>query len=193
VPLLGPRVGRRFGASRRAVPRLQRMLLDPADPLRGDVATAAGRPLDDLARGAFRAAIARIVRICGDDLDGWAWGRIQRARLGGILAELPGVGARFVALDAPFPGDDYTVSPSRSLDEGHRLRALVTGTSRFVCDLARPDEAWFSHSSGPRGDKGSVWHANLCGPWTRFETFRSALWRPHEVPDAVERLVVEAP
>jgi hypothetical protein len=46
------------------------------------------------------------------------------------------------------------------------------------------------HSSGPRSEFGSLWHANLCGPWARFETFRSALWKPDEIPDVVERLVI---
>jgi len=189
-PLLGS-AGRRFCAGRRALPRLQQMLLDPADALRGDVVAAAGQPLDALTRDAFRAAVARVSRHCGEDPAGWEWGKIQRARLGGLLAEIPGLGERFVALDAPYPGDDYTVCPNRSLDDGRRLRAFVTATSRFVCDLSRPEEAWFSHSSGPRGDKGSAWHGNLSASWARFEHFRSALWRADEVPDPVERLVIE--
>jgi hypothetical protein len=82
------------------------------------------------------------------------------------------------------------VNPSRALDEGKRLRTFVGATSRFVCDLAHPDEAWFAHSSGPSGDPGSAWHANLSAPWSRFELFRSALWRPGDVPDAVERVVL---
>ena len=202
--LLGPRVGPRFANSRRAIPRLQRLLADSADPLRADIERAAG-PLADLAADALRAGLDRIASICGAESEadsdarshadshadsGLSWGRIQRARLGTLLAELPRVGTRLVALDAPFPGDDYTVSPSRSLDEGKRLRAFVGATSRFVCDLARPDEAWFAHSSGPSGDPGSAWHANLSAPWSRFELYRSALWRADEVPDTVERVVL---
>jgi penicillin amidase len=190
VALLGKRLGRRFANGRRARPRLQRLLLDLDDPLRGDVERAAGRPLTRLADDALRAAIARIEAVCGPEPSAWAWGCIQRARLGSILAELPRLGRRLVALDAPFPGDDYTVNPSRSLDEGRRLRAFVGASSRFVCDLARPDEAFFAHSSGPSGDPASLWHANLCDSWARFEYFRSALWSADRVPDAVERVVI---
>jgi len=193
--LLGPRIGPRFANSRRAIPRLQRLLADTADPLRADIEKAAA-PLADLAADALRAALDRIASICGAESDAesnQSWGRIQRARLGTLLAELPRVGARLVALDAPFPGDDYTVSPSRALDEGKRLRSFVGATSRFVCDLARPEEAWFAHSSGPSGDPGSTWHANLSAPWSRFELYRSALWRPGEVPDTVERVVLGPP
>ncbi|RIL05335.1 MAG: hypothetical protein DCC71_10750 [Proteobacteria bacterium] len=187
--VLGPRVGRRYANGRRALPRLQQMLTDSADPLRADIESAADAPLAALADEALRTALGRIAKHCGAEAD-WAWGRIQRARLGTLLAELPRVGPRLLALDAAFPGDDYTVNPSRSLDEGHRLRAFVAATSRFVCDLAKPEEAWFAHSSGPSGDPGSAWHANLSGPWSRFEMFRSALWKADEVPDALERSVV---
>lgn len=189
LALLGPRVGRRFAASRRALPRLQQLLLDPADPLRADVEGAANASLADLAAAALREGLDRVEKMAGHAGDG-AWGRIQRARLGTLLAEIPRLGRRLVALDVAFPGDDYTVNPSRSLDEGHRLRAFVAATSRFVCDLARPEEGWFAHSSGPSGDPGSAWHANLAASWSRFELFRSDLWKADAVPDPVERVVL---
>jgi penicillin amidase len=189
VGLLGPRLGRRFAHGRRGLPRLHRLLLDREDPLRAELARAAGRGLADLAREAFAAALARLAASGGSDPARWRWGDHQRARLGTALAELPAIGRRFLALDVPFPGDDYTVSPSRSLELGGRLRAFVGASSRFVCDLARPDEAWFAHSSGPSGDAASDFFANLSAGWARFEYFRSALWQPHEVPDVVERFV----
>lgn len=188
-PLLGPEVGHRYTGGRRGLPRLQRLLLDPDDPLRADLERAAARPLAELAADAFRAAVRRVARHCGPDPARWSWGAIQRVRLGTLLAEIPGLGQRFVALDAPFPGDDYTVSPARSIDEKHRLRALIGASSRFVCDLARPEEALFAHSAGPRGDPGSTLYANLSASWHRFEYFRSALWKPDEVPDPLERIV----
>lgn len=189
LALLGPRIGPRFANSRRALPRLHRLLVDRADPLRADIEKAASATLGELAVAALRSGLERIAAICGDEPE-WAWGHIQRARLGTLLAELPGVGARLVALDGPFPGDDYTVNPSRALDERKRLRSFVGATSRFVCDLARPDEAWFAHSSGPSGDPGSAWHANLSASWLRFELFHSPMRPAGDVPDAAERVVL---
>jgi penicillin amidase len=193
VAVLGPQVGKRFANGRRALPRLERLLLDPADSLRADIESAAGKPFAELAADALRAALARLETLCGDDASTWRWGDIQRARLGTLLAELPWLGNRLRALDAPFPGDDYTVNPARSLDEGKRLRAFVAASSRFVCDLSRPEEAWFAHSSGPSGDPGSAWHANLSPEWSRFEYFRAALGPAEKIPDVVERVVVAAP
>lgn len=192
LALLGSKVGKRYTNGRRALPRLERLLLDPGDPLRADIEAAAGRPLGALAAQALREALDRLQAQWGEEAASWRWGRIQRARLGTLLAELPGLG-RLRALDAPFPGDDYTVNPSRSLDDGKQLRAFVAASSRFVCDLARPEEGWFAHSSGPSGDPGSAWHANLSASWSRFEYFRSALGPADRMPDVVERVVVVPP
>ena len=71
-----------------------------------------------------------------------------------------------------------------------KLYAAAGATSRFVCDLATPDEALFAHSAGPSSDPRSTFFANLAAPWHRFEYFRSALWKPSEVPATVEHVVI---
>jgi len=190
--LLGPAIGRRYVSNRRGVARTQRLLLEEHDPLRPDLEKATGRSLAELSREAFAAAVERVVARCGENPADWQWGKFQRVKLGTLLGELPLIGRFFVALDAPFPGDMYTVSPSVPIPGGGGLRPLIGASSRFICDLARPDEAWFAHSSGPSGDVGSSFFANLTGSWQRFEYFRSALWQPAEVPDVVERVVIDS-
>jgi penicillin G amidase len=190
--LLGGDLGMRYANGRRALPRLHRMLLDNADPLRADVERATGQSTTRLVREAFAAAVKQLASHCGGVPEEWRWGLVHRARLGTPLSFLPLVGKRFLALDEAFPGDDYTVSPSRPLEFRGRLYAFVGATSRFICDLAKPEEAWFAHSSGPSGDVSSTFYANLSRPWHRFEYFRSALWSPQEVPDPVERVVIGA-
>jgi acyl-homoserine lactone acylase PvdQ len=115
---------------------------------------------------------------------------VQRIRLGTFLSLLPMLGERFVALNAEFPGDEYTVSPSRSVPVRGVLYSIVGATSRFICDLAAPEEALFAHSAGPSADPHSVFFANLSAPWHRFEYFRSALWKADEVPNRVEHLTI---
>ena len=80
--VLGPRVGRRFANGRRALPRLERLLADPSDPLRADLERAAGATLAELATGALREAVESIVRHCGPEPESWRWGDVQRARAG---------------------------------------------------------------------------------------------------------------
>ncbi len=191
APLLGGEVAPRYLGGRRAIPRLHDLLADAADPLRTEICSAAGADFDTLVERAFRAAVARVVEICGYGTEKWSWGAIQRARLGTLLGEIPGLGARFTTLDEGFPGDDWTVSAANPLDEGSRLRVLVGASSRFVCDLAEPDTAWFAHSSGPSGDASSPYFSLLSRSWQRFEYFRSELWEPDDVPDPIERVRIE--
>jgi penicillin amidase len=188
--LLGPRLGARYANGRRALPRLHALLLDPTDPLRGDLERAAGRPLDDVVREAFAAVASRLAAAQGGDPTRWRWGAVHRVWLGTIFGVVPGLGRPFVALDEAFPGEEYTVNPSRAVPVRGKLYAFVGATSRFICDLARPDEALFAHSAGPSADPRTTYFANLSQPWHRFEYFRSALWRAGEVPDVTERIVV---
>jgi penicillin amidase len=190
LAVLGEKAGRRFLATRRGVFRMQRLLLDSTDPLHADVESASGKTLTALVAESFTAATARLARRHGEDPTEWHWGRVQRIRLGTLFGEIPLIGRWFRALDAPFSGEHYTVSPSVSLPVRGAMRPFVGATSRFICDLGKPDEAWFAHTSGPSGDVGSAFFANLTQSWYRFEYFRSALWKPEEVPNVVERVVV---
>lgn len=192
LPLLGQNAGRHFLNTRRGTPRLQRVLLDPSDPLRQDIERATGKSFPLLVSESFEATVVKLVDRLGADLSKWRWGDVHRIRMGTVLGELPVVGRYFQAVDAPFPGDLYTVSPSIAIPTATHLRAFIGATSRFICDLARPDEALFAHTSGPSGDIGTTYFSGLTQPWLRFEYFKSALWQPHEIPDPVERVLVEA-
>jgi len=190
-PLLGSQLGARYANGRRALPRVHALLLDPADPLRADLERAARQRVDDVVRAAFAAVVGQLEAGQGPDPERWRWGVVHRVWLGTPLGIVPGLGRPFVALDAEFPGEEYTVNPSRTIPMRGRLYALVGATSRFICDLSRPEEALWAHSSGPSAEPRTTFFANLSGPWHRFEYFRSALWQADEIPDPVERLVVE--
>ena len=191
--LLGDKLGVSFFNGRKARPRLHRLLLDDEDPLRRDLTRLTGRSLADLTADAFAAAVVRVEKACGPAPVGWRWGDIQRAWLAAPLALLPGIGRFFVALDGGFPGDDFTVNPARPVPVGSRLYAFVGPSSRFICDLAEPEQAWFAHSSGPSGDAFSPYFRNLSRGWLEFEYFRSGLWASGDVPEVSERVRLRAP
>jgi len=190
--LLGGDIGARFASGRKARPRLQQLLLDETDSLRADIERAAGVGLAQIAGEAFVRAVGKLEAACGKDTTRWRWGGVQRARLGTVLSVLPGIGRRFTALDEPLPGDNFTVYPSVNVPVGNQLISLVGPSTRFICDLSKPEEAWFAHSSGPSGDPGSPYFANLSRPWIEGRYFRSALWRADEVENVTERFVVTA-
>ncbi len=189
--LLGDDVGARFAASRKARPRVQQLVLDADDPLRPELERHAVGGLGELALRAFARAVSRVEKACGASPTSWRWGTVQRARLGTVFSVIPGIGKRFTALDEALPGDGYTVNPSINVPIGKQLISLVGPSTRFVCDLSRPDEAWFSHSSGPSGDPGSPFFGNLSRPWIEGRFFRSRLCAADEVEDVAERYVVE--
>jgi penicillin amidase len=170
---------------------LHRLLADPDDPIRADVERAAGQTIAELVCRAFERTVTRLEQAYGPDPSQWTWGRVHRLRLALWPGELPWIGHWFRALDDGFPGDLYSVSPSVSFPVGNTLRSFVGATSRFVCDLARPEEAYFAHSSGPSGNPNSRYFASCTPGWRRFEYFKSALWQPHEIPDPVEHVIVE--
>jgi len=191
TPLLGAKLGPRYANGRRAMPRMHALLLDAADPLRADIERAACHSIAAIVRHSFFAVVQELATRQGPDPSRWRWGAVQRVRLGTVLSLLPGIGRRYVALDADFPGDEYTVNPSRSIMLRGNLYALVGATSRFICDLATPEEALFAHSAGPSADARSTFFRSGAESWQRFEYFRCALWRsPAEVPNVVERAVV---
>jgi penicillin amidase len=170
------------------MPRVHQLLLDPADALHTDVERASGRSVATLVREAFFAVVERLSASQGTEPTAWRWGAVQRVWLGTPLGLLPLIGRRFVALDADFPGDEYTISPSRAVPVRGKHYALVGATSRFICDLATPDEALFAHSAGPSADFRNPLFRAGAESWQRFEYFRSALWEPADVPNVIERL-----
>jgi penicillin amidase len=187
-PLLGAKLGPRFANGRRAMPRMHRLLLDAGDPLRADLERAAGQSIETLVRESFFAVVERLAAAQGRDPVAWRWGAVQRVWLGTPFGLLPLIGRRFVALEADFPGDEYTINPSRSIPLRGRHYAFVGATSRFICDLATPDQALFAHSAGPSADPNGPFFRTGAEQWQRFEYFRSALWEAEAVPNVVERL-----
>src|SRR5690606_5558919 len=121
-----------------------------------------------LVRASFHAVVQALAAQDPDPAR-WRWGAVHRIWLGSPFGVLPVVGRRFVALDAGFPGDEYTLNPSRSIPIRNRRYAFVGATSRFICDLATPDEALFAHSTGPSADPHSAFFRAGVDTWHRFE------------------------
>ena len=128
--------------------------------------------------------------MAGPQLAQWQWGNLHRVRIGTVLADVPGLSRRWLALDAPMPGEANTVSPSVAIPVGGKMRAFVGASTRFICDLAHPEEAWFSHCAGPSADPDSPYYHSLPQQWLRYEYFKSALWPADAVPDVIERHVM---
>lgn len=189
--LLPDNVLRRFAHGQRAIPRLDQVLRDVADPLCAVLLDKTGYGLPHWVGVGFERTVQRLARHYGDSVPRWRWGRVQKVRIAGLLADLVPGAAPFVALESEFPGEPNTLSPAVSMKAGTcGLRAINGASSRFVCDLSRPTEAWFAHSSGPSFDPETPYYRRLSEQWVQFRWFRSALWTADAVPDVIERVIV---
>lgn len=189
--VLGGESAKRFTHGQRAIPRLDRMLLDEEDRLRQLLLLRTGESLNAWIVRSFRQALRRIRKVAGPQPAQWQWGNLHRVRIGTVLADVPGLSRRWLALDAPMPGEANTVSPSVAIPFGGKMRAFVGASTRFICDLANPEEAWFSHCAGPSADPDSPYYHSLPQQWLRYEYFKSALWPADAVPDVIERHVLK--
>jgi penicillin amidase len=101
---------------------------------------------DDLLLAALDEAI--------EEAHGRTWGELHRLFLAHPLASIPGLEALFVAADAPFGGDDHTVSQGGP-DDAAGLRAGVIASWRVVWDLADLDRSVAIFPAGVSGNPGS--------------------------------------
>lgn len=183
----------RFIAGPRAVARLDRWLLDRQDPLHALLEARSGFPLGHWVGVAFERTLATLSGHLGDSVQRWRWGRVQQVKIATLMADLVPGAAPFVVLEAPFPGEPDTLSPAVASDKTtFGLRVIQGASSRFICDLAYPTEAWFAHSSGPSGDPETPYFHSVSREWLQGRWFKSALWLADEVPDVYERVIIRA-
>lgn len=189
--LLSEKLARRFAHGQRAIPRLDRLLLDELDPLRQLLLEKTEYPLAHWVGVAFENTVEKLSRQFGESVPRWRWGRIQTVRIATALAEVVPGATPFVALEAEFPGEANTLSPAVSMKSGEcGLRVFNGASSRFIVDFATPSEAWFAHSCGPSADPETPFFRQQSEQWAKFRWFKSGLWSADQVPDVVERVIV---
>lgn len=189
--VLGSGSVQRFIHGQRAWSRVDRLLRDPEDPMLAWLVNNRNQSLADFVRTAFEKARQFITQSLGPEVSQWQWGKIHYVKIGALMSEVPGIGKPWVALETAWPGETNTVSPTVAVVVGKKLRSVVGASSRFVCDLGNPKEAWFAHSSGPSCHPDSPFLKTVAAQWAEYRYFKSGLWQPHEVPNPVEHVIVE--
>lgn len=186
--LIPGEAGLRFTHGQRAMPRLHEFILDDKDPLRPLVETDLHSTYEALVAESFNAAVDHLAEGFGNDPVQWTWGNILTIKVGTLFGELPFVGKNYVAYEAASAGDSNTVSAAIYIPWGKGLRTIAGSTSRFICDMANPKEAYFAHSTGPSDSPDSPFFSKMANHWGRREYFKSALWSLEEIPEPVERM-----
>jgi penicillin amidase len=126
-------------------------------------------------RGALADALDEIAVALGDDMAGWRWGDLHKARFDhGIFSQVPLVGGA-ASLSIPTGGGDNTVGRGMTAGNGDDPYAHIHGAGyKAVYDLGDPANSRFMIPAGQSGNPFSGHYADLLEPWRDGEYFRIA-------------------
>jgi penicillin amidase len=87
----------------------------------------------------------------GPDVDGWCWGALHQVTFRHPLGLRAGPHRRRVNVGPfPAPGGRYTVWPM-FWDAGQPFEVMAGPSLRYVTDMKRPEQSWFSNTLGQSG------------------------------------------
>jgi penicillin amidase len=120
---------------------------------------------DDALRQALDAALDDLTEAMGEDLSAWSWGQIHRVRFAGPLAAVPDLAEIFTGGEAPWGGDEQTVSQGM-YEPGSGYDAVIVPSWRQIIDLADLDASVGTHTVGQSGNPASPHWGDLFPLWS---------------------------
>ena len=126
---------------------------------------------DELLRRALDEALDELGSALGDDMAGWRWGALHRARFRGRLAMVSP--ELFTVGEVELGGDEQTVLQSM-FEPGSSYDVVVTASWRQILDPSDWDASVGTHAPGQSGNPASPHWADLLPLW--------AAGRPHPMP-----------
>jgi penicillin amidase len=139
---------------------------------------------------AFEESVAWLSERLGSDPGQWTWGALHPVTFRHALA------GRFPACTelnvGPFPCCGSTsVLNQNGFATGERLEVTSGPHYRFLADLASPDTALGTHTTGNSGHPGSPHYADQAGDWLAGRTHPLLMDRGDVQSNAVGRLVLD--
>lgn len=124
---------------------------------------------DALLLATLAAAWAEARQRMGEDVAGWAWGRIHQGYFSHPLARLapPEVAAKLDVGPAPKGGSNLTINNNGY--RGSDFRVMSGVSWRMVLDVGNWDASWTINAPGQSGDPGSAHYRDLFETWARDE------------------------
>ncbi len=100
---------------------------------------------------AWERAYSWITDQLGADVEGWSWGALHQLTFRHPLGRVAGPHRRRVNVGPfPVPGSRYTVSPM-VWEAGKPFDVMAGASLRYVTDMKRPEQSWFTNSLGQSG------------------------------------------
>jgi penicillin amidase len=117
---------------------------------------------DELLRRALDEALDELGSALGDDMAGWRWGALHRARFRGRLAMVSP--ELFTVGEVELGGDEQTVLQSM-FEPGSSYDVVVTASWRQILDPSDWDASVGTHAPGQSGNPASPHWADLLPLW----------------------------
>ena len=128
-----------------------------------------GRPWDELALDALRAALDDLADRFGPDPDGWRWGRVHEMEFPHPLGAANPLLRRLLNRRLPTGGAQETVSQI-AYDPNNPFRAVWAPSWRMVADPADPDGSRWQMFTGQSGHPASKHYDDLQQDWLEGRT-----------------------
>ena len=146
---------------------------------------------DEVLLAALDDTLDELTSALGEELGGWRWGALHRARFAGPLARVPDLAPLFTAGEVEVGGDEQTVSQGL-FEPGWSYAAVVVPSWRGILDPSDWDASVGTHTVGQSGHPASPHFADLLELWAAGEHHPMPFTRP-AVEAAAESTVVLVP
>jgi len=121
---------------------------------------------DEVLLAALDDAVEELTEALGDDVAGWRWGALHKARFAGALARVPDLSPLFTAGEVEVGGDEQTVNQGL-FEPGWSYDAVVIPSWRQILDPSDWDASVGSHTVGQSGHPASPHFADLLEFWSK--------------------------
>jgi penicillin amidase len=121
---------------------------------------------DEVLLAALDDAVEELTEALGDDVAGWRWGALHKARFAGALARVPDLSPLFTAGEIEVGGDEQTVNQGL-FEPGWSYDAAVIPSWRQILDPSDWDASVGSHTVGQSGHPASPHFADLLEFWSK--------------------------
>jgi penicillin G amidase len=131
---------------------------------------------DELLRTTLAAAVAKVKKRLGNDVEKWAWGKLHTAPFRHALAGLgPEYDKAFSLGPVPRPGDGLT--PNATSIDLTTYQQVAGASYRHILDLADWDRGLATSTPGQAGQPGSPHYGDLLPLWAEGQYFPLAFSR----------------
>ena len=152
----------------------------------GNVAIAGHRTTHGAPFWALDATLDQLTETLGDDPSAWTWGAIHPVRFAGRLAgAVPDLAELFTAAEAPWGGDEMTVSQGAFEPNGTQYPVAAVASWRQIIDLGDLDRSIGTHTVGQSGNPASAHWNDLFELWSTGRHHPMPFTR-HAVEAAIE-------